>query len=85
MKPELVTRLESQYSVCVCRGVYQGEPMEMEAEAEADDTEEETEVQPYQTPSPHPPARLTRRSNAALYCMPAIIAFCVDAQALCLQ
>ncbi len=44
MKPELVTRLESQYSVCVCRGVYQGEPMEMEAEAEADDTEEETEV-----------------------------------------
>ncbi len=44
MKPELVTRLGSQYSVCVCRGVYQGEPMEMEAEAEADDTEEETEV-----------------------------------------
>ena len=59
--------------------------MEMEAEAEADDTEEETEVQPYQTPSPHPPARLIRRSNAALYCMPAIIAFCVEAQALCLQ
>ena len=60
MKPELVTRLESQYSVCVCRGVYQGEPMEMEAEAEADDTEEETEVQPYQEhpPPPTPPAQL---------------------------
>ena len=45
-----------------CRGVYQGEPMEMEAEAEADDTEEDTEVQPYQAlpPPQTPTAQLTR-------------------------
>ncbi len=67
---------------CVCRGVYQGEPMEMEAEAEADDTEEETEVQPYQDP-PHPGC--TTESSSALYCMPAIIAFHVEARVLCLN
>ena len=58
--------------------------MEMEAEAEADDTEEETVVQLYQTPPP-PRARLTRQFNAALYCMPAIIALCVEAQSSALD
>lgn len=38
--PKLVCDMRCGY----CRGVYQGEPMEMEAEAESEDKEEETEV-----------------------------------------
>ncbi len=58
--------------------------MEMEAEAEADDTEEETEVQPYQEHPPPPHPYCTTEFSSALYCMPAIIAFCVEAQDVCL-
>ena len=35
--------------MCACRGVNQGEPLEMEAEAEDEDSEEELEVQNHWT------------------------------------